>query len=137
MKKAAIIVLVILLGFALTGAAYARWGDCVAGYGRDVDIEAVKKFQKETLNLRDELITKRLELRKEYHSPTPNTERITALRKEIVDLQGKVQAVADKYGVSGFGPIGRMKGYGMMRHGAGHEYRYHHQGAGCPCPRYQ
>lgn len=116
MRKVAIIGLVVLVGFLLAGAAYAWWGDCGIGYWKGADVEAVKKFQKETLSLRNEVITKRLELHKEFHSPTPNTERITTLRKEIVDLQAKIQAVADKHGVSAWGPIGRMKGHGMMKH---------------------
>lgn len=140
MKKAAIIGLVVLLGLAITGAAYARWDDWGFGHWRDTDIEAVKNFQKETLSLRDELIIKRLELHKEYHSAQPNTDRITTLRKEIVDLQGKIQVVADKYGVSTMGPIGR-KAYGMKKHsrahGSGYHCPYSGQGPGNPGPLHQ
>jgi len=116
-KKVAIISLVIMVGLLLTTVVYAWRG----GHGMDVwsgtDVETLKKFQKETLPLRDELITKRLELRNEYNKPDPDNERITILRKEIIDLQAKIQTVADKSGVPGLGPIGRKKGHGMKRQG--------------------
>jgi len=105
----------VVVGLLLSGAVYAWRG----GYGEDcltgTDIETVKKFQRETLSLRDELLTKRLELRHEYNKPEPDTDRITTLRKEIIDLKAGIQSVADKYEVPECGPIGHKKGRGAMR----------------------
>lgn len=112
MKKAVVIGLIIVIGLLFVSAVYAWWG----GYGRGTNIENVKKFQKETLSLRDELMTKQFELQDEYSKPVPDTNRIAALRKEIIDLQAKIQAIAEKYGISVWGPTGMMSGmgYGMM-----------------------
>jgi hypothetical protein len=69
------------------------------------------KFQKETLSLRDELITKRLELSQEYDKDTPDADRIGQLRKGIIDVQTDIQKVADKYDI-GQGGQGRRAGRG-------------------------
>ncbi len=125
MKKVAIIGLAVLVVMLVSIVVYAQgpWGYGM-GYGKGANIEEVKKFQKETLSLRDELITKRLELRQEYNKPTPDTNHIGTIRKEIIDLQTKIQEIADKHGMPG--PIGcRMMGRGKMRHDG-------LMGTGCP-----
>lgn len=123
MKKALMIGLAVVIGLTIIGGAvYAHgpWGHGM-GYGTDANVENVKKFQKETLSLRDELLTRRLELQKEYSKPQPDYNRIGTLRKEIVDIQTKIQAAADKYGLpawgDGYGMGHRMMGRGMMGHG--------------------
>lgn len=128
MKKVIGIVMAVMVVLVLASAAFARWGGPGMGYGpgyySGVDAESMKKFQKETLNLRDELLTKRIELQAEYDKPAPDTAKIASLRKEIIDIQAKIQTVADKYGVPAWGPgRGMMMGRGMM--------------AGCPCPMCQ
>jgi len=130
MRRTAMIGLAVVVALLVGGGAlYAHgpWGHGM-GYGAGVNVENVKKFQKETLSLRDELITKRLELQNEYSKPQPDYDRIGTLRKEIVDIQTKIQAAADKYGVpapgSGYGMRHGMMGRGMM-------------GDACPCPMCQ
>ncbi|OGW73502.1 MAG: hypothetical protein A3J81_05400, partial [Nitrospirae bacterium RIFOXYB2_FULL_43_5] len=114
--------LAMVIGLFLTGAAYAMWG----GYGpgpcitvTGADIETVKKFQKETLSLRDEIMTKNLELQAEYNKPTPDTKRIATIQKEVIDLKGKIHDIANKHGIkipAGQGMMGRgMMGKGKMR----------------------
>ena len=114
MKKIALIAMVVVAaGVLLTGMAYAYWcGGYGMQQGTSPQIENVEKFQKETLTLRDELIAKKLELRNEYSKPNPDPNRIATLQKEIVEYRTKIQEIANKYGVHGFGPIG-----GKMRHG--------------------
>ncbi|GAB4415042.1 MAG: hypothetical protein OHK0032_11190 [Thermodesulfovibrionales bacterium] len=133
MKKAIMIGLVAAIALmVIGGAVYAHgpWGHGMV-YGTGANVENVKKFQKETLSLRDELITKRLELQNEYGKPQPDYDRIGTLRKEIVDIQTKIQAAADKYGVPAFG---HGMGHGMMGRGMIGEGM---MGAGCPCPMCQ
>ncbi len=130
MKKAAFLGLAVALAMVLTGVVYAHgpWGHGM-DYGMDystpnVDTETLKKFQKETLSLRDELLTKKLELRNEYNKSVPDKKHIATLRKEIIDLQTKIQEISDKYGIdipTGYGMMGR----GMMA------------GMGCTCPMCQ
>lgn len=121
MNRGIIISLVLVAGLIFTSAIYAigPWGGYgmgysgqTDGYGTAVDIEAVKKFQKETLPLKEELITKRLELQNEYYKTTPDKNRISTLRREIVDIELKIQEKADAAGFSTWG--GGMMGSGMM-----------------------
>lgn len=101
MKTRTIIGLVVVLGLLVTSAVYASGYRGQSGIGncQAVDVEKIKQFQRETLSLRDELITKRFELRNEHGKPVPDTDRITTLRQEIRDLRAKIREVADKYEV--------------------------------------
>ncbi len=114
MKKATVIGLVIAIGLLLTGVVYAWWGGYGMGYGTGANVETMKKFQKETLSLRDDLITKSLELQNEYSKPQPDYNRIATIKKDIVDIQTKIQTIADKYGLTTSGYMGGMMGRGMM-----------------------
>jgi zinc resistance-associated protein len=137
MKKAMVISLTVVIGLFLTGAAYAMWGGygsspCITATG--ADIETVKKFQKETLSLRDEIMTKKLELHSEYNKPTPDTNRIATIQKEIIDLKAKIHEIANKHGIKV--PAGQgMTGRGMM--GKGHGMMGKMKGMGNPCPMSQ
>ena len=130
MKKSRIAVLaglVAVIGLLFASGVYAwcngGYGPC---YGTSANVEAVKNFQKDTLGQRDELVTKRIELRNEYNKPVQDTNRIGELRKEIVDLQTKIHTTADKYGVTaggygmGRGMMAGTRGRGVM--------------TGCSCP---
>ncbi len=79
---------------------------------------AVRKFQKDTFALRDELAAKRADLQDEYDQPQPNTARIAALEKDIVDLQARIGAAAQRNGLRG-PRHGRGMGYGRMGYGGG------------------
>lgn len=137
MKRAMIISLTVVIGLFLTGAAYAMWGGsgagtCITAMGADV--ETVKKFQKETLSLRDEIMTKKLELHSEYNKPTPDPNRIAAIQKEVIDLKAKIHEIANKHGIKV--PAGQgMTGRGMM--GKGHGMMGKMKGMGNPCPMSQ
>ena len=63
---------------------------------------ALKKFQAETLSLRDALAAKQIDLGEEYDKAEPDAARIAALRKEIVDLETKIDASAEKHGLRGW-----------------------------------
>ncbi len=117
MKKITIIALALAVGLSLASGAYAWWDGYGMGYGTGANVETMKKFQKETLNLRDELMTKQMELQNEYNNPAPDTNRIVALKKEIIDIQAKIRTVAEKYGISAGGPMGSTMGHGMMGRG--------------------
>jgi len=139
MKKRTLVVMGIVLSMSLivAGSAFARWGGGYgmmgAGYDRgaggfyrtDVAPESMAKFQKETLSLRDELITKRLELNQEYDKDTPDADRIAQLRKDMIDVETKIQKVADKYDI---GSAGRGQG---RRSRGGNNRGYADCGGGC------
>jgi hypothetical protein len=113
MKKRTLVVLGIVLSLSMiaAGSAMARqgggYGKMGSGYERgtgdcyrsDVDPEVMAKFQKETLSLRDELVVKRLELRQEYDKETLDADRVAQLRKDMIDIQTKIDKIADKYDI--------------------------------------
>lgn len=91
---------IILTGLILVSAVYAYFpgggfGSCVSRF-ENTDIETVKKFQRETLQMRDEMITKRLELPKEFSKENPDRDRIATLRKELVDIRTKIFKKSDE-----------------------------------------
>jgi len=93
-------------GYGMMGSGYDRGnGDCYWNDGDRTEVapETMAKFQKETLSMRDELITKRLELNQEYDKDTPDADRIAQLRKDMIDVQTKIQKVADKYDIGSAG----------------------------------
>lgn len=112
MKKIFVAALIVAVGFSLGGIAYAAWwgGGYGPGYGSQADVKALRGFQKETLPLRDELITKRTEIQNEYAKENPDQTRIATLQKEMIDLQAKIQDAAQKQGLSAWGPGWMMGG---------------------------
>lgn len=119
-KRTLIAIVAVAIGLMMSGAVFAWWdGGYGMGYGTAVNVDTVKKFQKETLSVRDELMTKQLELQTEYNKPNPDTNRIAALEKEIIDLRAKIQTTATKYGLTagGYGRGMMMGGGGMMGSG--------------------
>jgi hypothetical protein len=97
-----------LLGVVVVAAMMLAGGAALA---QGASAGTMRKYQKETLNLRDELAAKQLDLEAEYDKPQPDQARIASLRKDIVDLETRIQAVADNNGVRSWG---RGRGRGMM-----------------------
>jgi zinc resistance-associated protein len=113
MKKIiAIAVTVVMAGLLLAGGASAWMGGCGMKCFSG-DVEQMKTFQKDTLSVREEIMTKHIELRAEYQKATPDQNRVTALQKEIADLQAKMRDAATKAGLTVNCPMGG----GMMGHG--------------------
>lgn len=82
---------------------YAGFG-CDGGpgmFGDNPDIEKVRIFQKETMVDRDEMMIKRLELNRELAKKSPDTAKVEALRKEMIDLRAKLQDSANRLGLTG------------------------------------
>jgi len=138
MKRTAMMIVVAAVALIVASAASAQmgWGPGM-GYGREyngsgpdgqVNVENLKKFQKETMSLRDDLIAKRTELQNEYNKQAPDTARIADLRKQMIDIQAKIQKAAEKNGLPAWG-----QGYGRGRMGRGMMSGSGPYGSGCPC----
>lgn len=124
MKKTALIIIVLASAVLLAGSVYAMgpgggmgMGSCMGmGTGTGTtDIEALKKFQQETVSLRDAMFVKRAELQNEFNKTTPDYNKIAVLQKEMIDIRTKIQIIAQKYGLPG--PMmgrGMKGGCGMM-----------------------
>jgi Spy/CpxP family protein refolding chaperone len=59
--------------------------------------ELREKHWKDTVSLRNEMQTKRLELRTLWTAPNPDKNKILAKQKELNELRGKMQAKATDY----------------------------------------
>ena len=120
MRKGMIVSLVLATCMLIGSAVYAHSpGGCGACLSRfdTAHLEKVKTFQKDTLQLRDELMTKKFELRYEYAKPSPDRQRIASLHKEVIDIRAQIHQKADESGIplQGCGTIGkRMMGRKMM-----------------------
>jgi len=109
MRKGVIASLILVSVIVFVSAVYAHppgggFGACFARLD-NADIDSVKKFQKETLPLRDELITKRLELRKECRKENPDRDHIAKLRKEMTDVRTEIHKKADASGIASLRPL--------------------------------
>jgi hypothetical protein len=110
------------------GGGYGQ-GACISAASGSVNLEDLKKFQKETQATRDEIMLKRAELNNEYDKETPNSARMTELRKELIDLHAKVRKAAETYGLQSQGQWqgqGRGRGRGGMNANGGCD-------CGCGC----
>jgi len=115
MKKLFVVAFVVVFGALMSTGAFAAWTKG-QGPASQVDVNAFRNFQKETLPLRDEMAAKKLELRNEFNKETPDQAKIAALQKEMIDLRTKISDAAKKNGLPdrGFGP-----GYGRGWQGRG------------------
>jgi len=118
MKKKSLMIVAVVLSLSMlaAGSAMARRDGADDQRGQkgyncwrtdaaaDVDLEKVIEFKKETLPLRDQLLTKRLELRQEYNKEKPDLEVIAKVRKEMIDIQTSIDKVAAQYGLEDFRP---------------------------------
>ena len=136
MKRKVLAVVAVAAALLVGSVAYNAWSQDTSAPppAGQVDVKALRAFQKETLPVRDELMVKKLELGNEYRKANPDYNRITTLRKDIVDLQGKIQIAAQKHGLDGQGPgwkAGRGGGYGPgygRGYGGGPRGGYGHYG---------
>ena len=115
MRKGVVFVLVFAAALMFVSAVYAYLpGD---GHGKNlfcnVDPEKARKFQKETLSLRDQLITKKLEVRKLFTERHPDRDKIATLQKEIIDIRTTIMKKADESGMPKY--HGRFKGCSWMQ----------------------
>ena len=102
-SKGVIITLILAAGLMLVSAVYAYFpadGQRTGQTGK-AHLNSLKKFQRETLPLRDELITKRLELSREFCKKKMDKNRIAALQQKILDLRARIQEKADEAGIDG------------------------------------
>ncbi len=118
MKRVSVVAMAVLI--AVLFASIYGWAQAYGprSAAAQTDVNALRKFQKETLPLRDEMMAKRLEIRNEYSQAKPNFERIATLQKEMIDLRTKIQVAAEKNGLPAWGPgsaMGRGAGFGHGR----------------------
>lgn len=98
MRKWVAVIIVLAIKLIFFSFSYAE------NYKEPINIksskeDSIKKFYKETLNLREKIIEKKLELRKEFIKKNPDKDKIAMLRKEINDIRANImkKQVKQKY----------------------------------------
>ncbi|MHB8058843.1 MAG: hypothetical protein ACYDHC_13230 [Desulfuromonadaceae bacterium] len=111
MKKMSVVVMA--LGLAVSMSSLADAGNR-NGMGRGCGncqqdgtfSEQSRKFQADTIDLRQEMMVKRFEMQRENLKGTPDKEKIAALQAEITNLQTKIMDVRTLSGL----PVGKKDG---------------------------
>ena len=103
MKRMSVVMMVLGLTVSLcsiAGAGMGRGGcgDCAQG-GASTSSEPFRKFQAETIDLRQEMMTKRFEMQRENLKGTPDKGKIAALQADIAALQAKIMDLRGKSGL--------------------------------------
>lgn len=99
MRKEVVVILALTINLIFLSFLYAE------NYKEPLNVsslkeDSIKKFYKETLNLREKIVEKKLELRKEFIKKNPDKEKIAMLRKEINDIRASIMKKADEAKIS-------------------------------------
>jgi hypothetical protein len=104
MKKIVIVALTLALGVSLIGTAGAGNGegggcDKCAKAGVGIPADPLRKFQADTIDLRQEMMNKRFEVQRENLKGTPDPLRIAAFQSDIKVLQSRILAIRSRSGL--------------------------------------
>jgi hypothetical protein len=104
MKK--IVTVMIFFGLALSvfsrveaGNGNGMGGGCSNCMQSTVPADPFRKFQSDTIDLRQEMMIKRFEMQRENLKGTPDNAKIAALQAEIKAIQFKIQAIHTESGL--------------------------------------
>lgn len=78
-------------------------GDCAKQGGAS---EPFRKFQADTIDLRQEMMLKRFEVQRENLKAVPDAAKVVALQADIKNIQAKIQSVRSMSGL----PMGKSDG---------------------------
>ena len=111
MKKLSVVTIALGLAVALFSMANAGTmngmdGGCGNCAQQGAPSEPFRKFQADTIDLRQEMMTKRFEMQRENLKATPDVAKVAALKADIKALQVKIQAVRSQSGL----PVGKHDG---------------------------
>jgi hypothetical protein len=121
MKKISVVAMALTLAVSLFSSANAGYrggmgggcGDCAQ---QGAPSEPFQKFQADTIDLRQEMMTKRFDLQRENLKATPDKEKIASLQAEIQALQSKILDLRSRSGL----PVDKCDGEcGQMMGGFG------------------
>jgi len=123
MKKTILTGAIITFALFLATGSFAWWSSwrhspgMMMGYTMTQNQEAAARFRSEAQPLRSKLIKKETELRMELVKPTPDPNRVSALRTEIITIEGKIRQLAVKYDVAMWDEDCDTSGTGTMSWG--------------------
>jgi hypothetical protein len=103
MKKVTAAITALVLALAIGGVVQAgnhmggMRGDCgncdKAAAGAPTNTDQLRKFQADTIDLRQEMMTKRFEVQRENLKATPDNAKVSALQADIKVIQTKIDAI--------------------------------------------
>ena len=103
MRKGVIASLVVAFGLVIVSSVYAQYpGGCPGDRLHRVDSsgsEAVRSYQETILPLRNELMSKKSELNREFRKRSIDRDRIAGIQKEIIDIRTEILKKADETGL--------------------------------------
>lgn len=123
MKKMSTVLMALALAVSTFSIADAGYGN---GMGRGCNncqqdgtsSEQFRKFQSDTIDLRQEMMAKRFEIQRENLKSSPDKAKIASLQVEVSAIRTKIQDVRNQSGL----PVGRCDGENgkkQGRHGRG------------------
>lgn len=107
MKKVTAVLAALLLALAIGGTVQAGnhkggmdggCGDCNPA-GAPAPTEQLRKFQADTIDMRQEMMIKRFEIQRENLKATPDNAKIIALRADITAIQAKINDIRIQSGL--------------------------------------
>ncbi len=125
MKMMTVVAIALSLAVSMFSIAYAGFGkgmgggcgDCAQNTGAGAAATApsaqFRKFQADTIDLRQDMMLKRFEIQRENLKATPDAGKIAALQADIKNVQSKIHAIRDQSGLptgTGEGECGQMMG---------------------------
>jgi hypothetical protein len=111
MKKTSVVVIAFGLAVSLFTLANAGnngmgggCGNCAQGAAVQSSVaqpsEPLRKFQADTIDLRQEMMTKRFEMQRENLKGTPDAAKVAALKAEVKAIQAKLLAIRAQSGLT-------------------------------------
>ncbi|GFE60234.1 hypothetical protein [Geobacter sp. AOG2] len=131
MKASVSTVVALMLTLAVAGTALAGMnGGCAKCPQSAGQSDQLRKFQQDTLDLRQEMMNKRFDLQRENLKGMPDAVKVAALQADITAIQAKIVAIRAQ---SGLPQSGKLDGECAVM-GMGCNKAMNPGCAGQPCP---
>lgn len=143
MKKFITALTVVALALAIGSTVFAQGrkggcNQCGQNQSAAVPVDQFRKFQLDTIDLRQEMMMRRFEIQRENLKATPDTAKIEALKAEINAIQSRINSIRVQSGLPDNGKLDgecfKMDGSCFKQDGTGGCYKMNSTG-GCngPC----
>jgi hypothetical protein len=98
MKKVSVVLIALslalsMIGFANAGSRNGMDGGCGNCIQSSAATDPYRKFQGDTIELRQEMMLKRFDLQRENLKAVPDNARVAVLQAEIKSIQAKIQEI--------------------------------------------
>lgn len=101
MRKISVAVLTMSLVVSMAGLANAGCGNCAQQQGGGMVFGPMQKFYADTIDMRQEMMTKRFDLQRENLKALPDAAKVALLQADIKTLQARIQNIRNQSGLPG------------------------------------